>query len=178
MLQFYFLSVFFNLFAGFILFFEDSSLKKDSLESDSSNNEKKEKAKVNPDDDISFLDTDYRGVKLPHQKKSVEGMFSKNSVLNDKFFQLVIGLLSIITGVFKLLSAINGIPLFGDLIPALAGLLGGAALLLGYYVEKSSADLELPSFLQKVFIDNKKVIGMVCMASAVIHFVIPGVLFF
>ncbi len=169
MLQFYFLSVFLNLLVGFILFFGDSSEQEAKTEV--------EENKKNPDDDISFLDTDYRGVKLPHQKKSVNGMFSKSSVLNDKLFQLVLGILTIFVAVVKLLSAVNGIPFLGDLLPALAGLLGGAALLFHYYVENSSADLELPPFLQKVFIDNKKYIGLSCMIVAVIHFIVPGVLF-
>ena len=115
MLQFYFLSVFLSLLVGFILFFGNSAAQEDEQESPV-------EQKKNPDDDISFLDTDYRGVKLPHQKKSVNGMFGKNSVLNDKLFQLVLGILSVFVGLIKLLSAVNGIPFLGDLLPALAGL--------------------------------------------------------
>ncbi len=172
MIQFYFLSVFLNLLVGFILFFGKTEESGQPEEQNSS-----EEKKVSPDDDISFLDTDYRGVKLPHQKKSVNGMFSKNSVLNDKLFQFVIGVLSILVAIVKLLSAVNGIPFLGDLVPALAGLLGGAAMLFEYYVENSSANLELPAFLQNVFVEHKKYIGAACMAAAVIHFIIPGVLF-
>ncbi len=170
MLQFYFLSVFLSLLVGFILFFGNSAGQEDEQESPV-------EQKKNPDDDISFLDTDYRGVKLPHQKKSVNGMFGKNSVLNDKLFQLVLGILSVFVGLIKLLSAVNGIPFLGDLLPALAGLLGGAALLFKYYLETSSADLELPPFLQNIFVDNRKYIGLACMIVAVIHFIVPGVLF-
>lgn len=170
MIQFYFLSVFLNLLVGFILFFGKSSEQEEEPVS-------QPEEKVDPDDDISFLDTDYRGVKLPHQKKSVNGMFSKNSVLNDKLFQLVLGVLSVFVGVVKLLSAVNGIPFLGDLVPALAGLLGGAAMLFEYYVENSSADLELPAFFQNVFVEHKKYIGAACMAAAIVHFIIPGVLF-
>ena len=116
MIQFYFLSVFLNLLVGFILFFGKSPEQEEEQKSEP-------EEKLNPDDDISFLDTDYRGVKLPHQKKSVNGMFAKNSVLNDKLFQLVLGVLSIFVAIMKLLSAVNGIPFLGDIVPALAGLL-------------------------------------------------------
>ncbi len=170
MIQFYCLSVFLNLLVGFILFFENSSEQEEEQVS-------QPEEKVNPDDDISFLDTDYRGVKLPHQKKSVDGMFAKNSVLNDKLFQLVLGILSIFVSIVKLLSAVNGIPFLGDLVPALAGFLGGSAMLFEYYVEKSSANLELPAFFQSVFVEHKKYIGAACMVAAVVHFIIPGVLF-
>ena len=140
MIQFYFLSVFLNLFVGFILFFGKSSEQEQQSPSPD--------VKLDPDDDISFLDTDYRGVKLPHQKKTVNGMFSKNSVLNDRLFQLVMGVLSVVVAALKILSPVNGIPFLGDLLPAMAGLLGGAAMLFEYYVENSSANLELPaSFL-------------------------------
>lgn len=170
MLQFYFLSVFLNLLVGFILFFGKNNVK-EPVE-DSSEEERK-----NPDDDISFLDTDYRGVKLPHQKKTVDGMFSRNSVLNDKLFQLVLGILTIFVAIVKFLSAVNGIPFLGDLLPALTGLLGGAAVLLEYYVENGSAELELPAFLQLVFVDYQKYVGLACMIVAVVHFIVPGVLF-
>lgn len=170
MIQFYFLSVFLNLLVGFILFFGKSPEQEEEQKSEP-------EEKLNPDDDISFLDTDYRGVKLPHQKKSVNRMFAKNSVLNDKLFQLVLGVLSIFVAIMKLLSAVNGIPFLGDIVPALAGLLGGAAMLFEYYVENSSANLELPSFFQNIFVEHKKYIGAACMVAAVVHFIIPGVLF-
>lgn len=169
MIQFYFLSVFLNLFVGFILFFGKSSEQEQQSPSPD--------VKLDPDDDISFLDTDYRGVKLPHQKKTVNGMFSKNSVLNDRLFQLVMGVLSVIVAALKILSPVNGIPFLGDLLPAMAGLLGGAAMLFEYYVENSSANLELPAFFQNVFVEHKKYIGVACMLAAVVHFIIPGVLF-
>lgn len=167
--QFYFLSVFLNLLVGLILVF--SKAGEEEAES-------QEPVEVkNPDDDISFLDTDYRGVKLPHQKKTVNAMFAKNSFLNDKLFQLVLGILTIFVAVIKFLSPINGLPFVGDLVPSIAGLLGGAAILLEYYVEKGSADLELPPFFQMIFVDYQKYIGIGCMVVAVIHFIVPKVLF-
>lgn len=172
MFQFYFLSIFLNLLVGFILIFG----KFESSDEEVSEAPEKKNPK-NPDEDISFLDTEYRGVKLPHQKKTVGGMFSKESVLNDKLFQLIAGLLIVFVSLVTFLSPVNGIPFLGDLIPSVAGIIGGAALLLEYYIENGSSELELPQFLQVVFVDYQKYIGVACVLVAVIHFIVPGVLF-
>jgi hypothetical protein len=49
----------------------------------------------------------------------------------DEGVRLVLGILSMVTGAFKLISPMRGdVRIIGDLIPALAGLLVGAVLLL------------------------------------------------
>ena len=61
------------------------------------------------------------------------------AVLQDETFRLVLGILTCITGFFKLLSAVRGdIPVIGDLIPAFAGLIGGFTLLYDFYKQRST----------------------------------------
>ncbi len=173
MLQFYFLSVFLNLLIGFILIYTHDA------DEDVVEEEVKPAAPKNPDEDISFLDTDWRGTKIVDgsKKKKTNSLFGKGSFLNDALFKLVIGIIAVFTGVIKLLSAVNGVPFFGDLVPAVFGVLGGAAMLLDYYKENSTAELELPALIQVIFVDMKKALGIALVAVAVIHFVLPGVLF-
>lgn len=101
----------------------------------------------------------------------------KLALVNDQIFQLVIGILSVFVGLIKLLSAVRGIPFLGDLLPAIANFLGGGALLVNYYTEKSNNELTLPNFVQLIFIDKKKYIGIGCVVIAIIHFIAPDVLF-
>ncbi|MBQ0052107.1 MAG: hypothetical protein KBT11_08605 [Treponema sp.] len=99
-------------------------------------------------------------------------------ILSDKTFRLVLGILMALTGLLKLLSPIQyDIAFIGDLIPALAGLAGGASLLVEWYEEKSSVSLPLPEIIQTAFVEGRKYLGIFCIASGVLHFVFPRVLF-
>ena len=110
MLQFYFLSVFFNLLTGFVLF----------------NDSKK----------------------------------------------LVLGVLSALTGLIKLFVVVHtSAVIVGDFIPAVAGIAAGLALMIQDDNER------LPDWFKKIFITNKFIVGIVCLAVALLHFVFPGALF-
>jgi uncharacterized membrane-anchored protein len=96
----------------------------------------------------------------------------------DETFRLVLGILTAVSGFFKLLTAIRGdIPVIGDLFPALAGLIGGFTVLYEYYKVRSAIDEDtLPSVVQKV-IAGKRYVGIVCLVAAAFHFLFPTVLF-
>ena len=167
MLQFYFLSVLLNLLVGLVLFYgkkEESASVFDS-------------SVFNKDQDLSFLDEDYQPEKKDTKQNVLEKLFGKESFTSDKLFQLVLGILSVFVAIIKLLSAVKGVPFFGDLFPALAGILGGAAILLNYCMENASTEIKLPEWLNMILVDWQKYLGIACMVVAVIHFVLPGVLF-
>jgi hypothetical protein len=90
----------------------------------------------------------------------------------------VLGILTAVTGFFKILSAVRGdIPVLGDLLPALAGLAGGFALIYEFYKGRSSVDDEtLPAVILKLAA-SKRYIGVVCLLAAALHFLFPAVLF-
>lgn len=123
MLQFYFLSIFFNLLTGFVLF-----------------NEKKQIIEL--------------------------------SVLQDKVFRIVIGVITGVTGVIKLFVVVKtSVVILGDFIPAIAGIAGGITLFLQGDNEK------MPEWFNKIFVTNKFIVGIVCLAAALLHFVFPGAMF-
>ena len=130
MLQFYFLSIFCNLAAGALLFFDEQT------------------------ENIEFL--------------------------KGKTFRLVLGLVTAIVGVLKLFVVAysnSKVFIFGDFIPAVAGIAGGFTFLLSYYMDQSTTEVKLPEFLQKIFVVNANVLGIFCMAAALLHFLFPRVLF-
>jgi hypothetical protein len=77
----------------------------------------------------------------------------------------------------KLLTSFPGaVPILGDLIPSVAGLLGGASLLIEYYITQSPSEAKLNPKLETIFIANKKYIGILCILSALLHFLFPKVI--
>lgn len=100
------------------------------------------------------------------------------ALVKDDTFRLILGILSCVTGFFKLLTTIRGdVPVVGDLLPALAGLAGGFTLLYDFYKTRSNIDPDqLPRFIQ-VIVSSKRYVGMACLIAAGLHFLFPTVLF-
>jgi hypothetical protein len=101
---------------------------------------------------------------------------SAPAFFRHKTFRLALGILTALVGVVKLFAVINRPPVFGDLLPALAGIAGGGALLVGYF-SASSAGFEFPAIVRKICVDERKYVGIACVCAAVLHFVFPQVIF-
>lgn len=100
------------------------------------------------------------------------------SILADETFRLVLGVMTIATGFFKLLSAVRGdIPVVGDLYPSIAGLAAGFALVFEFYRTRSALASDVSERLELVFVKNRKWIGYGALIAAVTHFLFPTVLF-
>jgi uncharacterized membrane-anchored protein len=99
------------------------------------------------------------------------------SFRNDTF-RLILGVLTMITGLLKLLSATQGdVQVIGDLVPAVVGFGAGFALLFEYYNNRSALNSEKTEKLARFLDHNKKWIGFLALASAALHFLFPSVLF-
>jgi hypothetical protein len=97
--------------------------------------------------------------------------------LKNNVFRLVLGILTAVTGLLKLLSPIEGdIPVIGDLIPALLGLAAGFILFFGYYREQSTVESEKINHLDEQIGRYKKWLGFILLASSVLHFLFPQAL--
>ena len=94
-------------------------------------------------------------------------------------FRLIVGIVAAVTGILKLLAPVRGVPILGDLLPALAGMLAGFMLVYGFYrdnVSKSDDAGKLDMFGGALIV-YKKPIGIACIAVAVLHFLFYGALF-
>ena len=176
MAQFYFLSILFNIITGLILVYGKNiaSATKDVSVAEGADDDVL--GGDLPDDDAEVQSESSEGKDDGNSK--VGNAFRKFSSIDSRSFRLVVGVLSVFVGIMKLLSVFrNDVPVVGDLFPALAGLCGGASLLLDYYSDSSSLELNLPSFVETIFVDSKKYIGIACLISGLLHFVFPQVLF-
>jgi hypothetical protein len=112
----------------------------------------------------------------------IEGNSTANGFklfLSSWGLRLFLGILAAITGIMKLLSPVlNGMPILGDIFPALAGLTAGFILIFGFYRE-NSAKSETEGTLDRIgdaFLQYKKVLGVVLIIIAVLHFLFPTAL--
>ena len=96
----------------------------------------------------------------------------------DETFRLVVGILAVILGLLKLLSPVEGdIPIIGDLIPALTGFISGFILIFEYYRTRTTIDpTEQTEKIDRLLVSNKKIIGIISLVSAALHFIFPRVL--
>jgi uncharacterized membrane protein HdeD (DUF308 family) len=89
--------------------------------------------------------------------------------LNNNKVRLMLGGLSFITGILKILSPVTGnVPVVGDLFPALVGLAGGFILVFEFYHRPS----ENPNWAEqtgKIIKKYRKIIGFAAIAAAALH---------
>jgi hypothetical protein len=134
MIQFYFLSIFFNAVTGYILITEDEG-----------------------------------------EEKSISDHF-QFSIDNDTL-RMILGILSIVTGLLKLLSSVQGdVPVIGDFIPAITGFAAGFILIFEFYRKHSLVDSDKYENIDGFLLKNKKWIGFVVLAAAILHFLFPQAL--
>jgi hypothetical protein len=152
MAQFYFLSILLNVIAGLILFYGKDFTRE----------------KLSEEDETLAIDDD---------TLSEKGAFFRDLGFDSLSFRFVIGVLSLFVAVMKILSPFKGsIPVLGDLLPVLSGIIAGFTLILENYVSKASSDIYLSEPVQKIFIDSRSIIGIACFAAAFFHFMFPQVI--
>lgn len=111
---------------------------------------------------------------------------AKSSILDgirsyvlDETFRLVLGVLTMVVGFFKILSVIRGdIPVIGDILPGAAGLVAGFSLLFEFYKSRSTVIDEQTEKIETFLTTNRKWVGYAAIISAGTHFLFPTVLFF
>ena len=173
MVQFYFLSVLINIIAGLILIYGMNLAEKNSLvPSETKYTDFSED--IDDEDPFADLASPKASAETPAQSEAANTAILKG--VNNPVFRLVIGVLAIFIGFMKILSVFSGdLPVIGDFLPAFAGILGGASMLIEYF-ESSSDSIYIPDNIQTIFIDSRKYIGVICVAAGVLHFVFPKVI--
>jgi hypothetical protein len=97
--------------------------------------------------------------------------------LGNETVRLVLGIMTMVTGLLKLLSSVPGdMAVIGDLIPALAGLAGGFSLIFEYFRGHTTLSSPQADQMEGFFVRHKKQIGLIALVSAALHFLFPSVL--
>lgn len=129
---------------------------------------------------LSILLNLLSGIALAYD--SLDEKFSLSAFFNRDFFKrpgfrITVGILTFLVGVFKFLSVTRGnVPVVGDLLPAVMGLILGSTLLVMYYQDRSSVAGPFVQAFDSIFIKNRTVFGTLGIITAILHFLFPSVL--
>jgi hypothetical protein len=96
-------------------------------------------------------------------------------LFNRRNVRTTVGIAAFVIGFFKLLIPVD-VPVVGDLLPALAGLAMGAALVVGLIRERSETPADRASGFEKVVMTYRIPLGFAGLAIAVLHFLLPKAL--
>jgi purine-cytosine permease-like protein len=110
-------------------------------------------------------------------KSGEASFFSRmKEVLEDGGFKFSLGILSLIIGFFKILTpTIGDIPVVGDFLPAVTGIVLGGVLLLEFFRTKSDVSSEAISKIEGAVVQNRKFIGVAGIVVGILHFLMPAV---
>lgn len=168
MLQFYFLSVLLNVVTGLVLVYATDFNKQTPDEGDAAGQTQPAEKEA----------AQQGGSGVQTKIDRFGKIIGSNSFFDDMTFRLVLGILTGLVGIMKLLSVVqNDMPVIGDLIPALAGMCGSVCILLEYYKFRTTLEPHVPSFIKSFFEGGRKYIGVFCVAAGLLHFIFPKVLF-
>jgi len=117
---------------------------------------------------------------LASSSEYLAGRFHGFAPLHDLFqgrpYRAVLGVIAAVVGLLKLLIPF-GVPVVGDLIPALAGMALGVSLVLQVVHEKADLPPESLGGLQKAALTYRLPLGIAGLAAGALHFLLPQALF-
>ncbi len=102
----------------------------------------------------------------------------RNTIIEKQANRVVFILLTAFTGIFKILSVMQGdVPVVGDLFPALSLLLIALTFTVEFFADKSSVEGTLISRFDNILVKNSQILGAGAVIIGALHFIFPGVLF-
>ncbi|TVQ39913.1 MAG: hypothetical protein EA384_04910 [Spirochaetaceae bacterium] len=111
------------------------------------------------------------------EKVHLSSIFNRD-LFESVGFRLGLGIATFLVGFFKFLSVTNGdVPVVGDLIPALSGVIQGLILLVLYYRARSDVSSPMLDSIDKIFVQNRSMFGTAGILIGALHFLFPSVLF-
>ena len=127
---------------------------------------------------LSILCNGVAGYTLFSENNSID-IDKQRLSINSPTFHLVLGIMSAVTGILKLLSPVkNGLFILGDLIPAAAGILAGLLFIFGIYrQDTSSGNSGELDRIGTSLLAFRKPVSFALMGAAVLHFIFGEVIF-
>jgi len=128
---------------------------------------------------LSILLNGLAGCILAFGKEETETEGLKFSISNETF-RLVVGILSFLTGILKILSPVDvegNVPIVGDLFPVMAGFAGGFILIFEFYCRHNAIDTITAERIERTVKKHRKTAGFSCIGAAVLHFMFYQVIF-
>jgi hypothetical protein len=99
-----------------------------------------------------------------------------SELLSRKNVKTTIGISAFVVGFLKILLPVQTV-VVGDLLPALAGLAMGSALILGILKERANVSAETVDNLEKTVMTFRVPLGIAGLVISALHFLLPRALF-
>ncbi|MBN1412882.1 MAG: hypothetical protein JW969_18725 [Spirochaetales bacterium] len=106
-----------------------------------------------------------------------KGFDKIHDLVNSKGVKLVIGIGSLVIGIFKFFAPMDGIPVIGDLFPSIACLAIGSVLIFDFMKDSSTVSSETLTRIDELVLSNKIVIGFIGIGIMVLHLFFSRILF-
>ena len=119
------------------------------------------------------LSSDYLGQKITSFAPIKDFLTGKGSKVALGFFAVVVGIMKLI-----LRTPGDTVPVAGDLFPALSGIAMGLVLLTDFFKEKVAKESEALDKAEKIALTYRMPLGMVGLAAAILHFIVPTAVIF
>lgn len=111
------------------------------------------------------------------EKLRLSSLFNRE-LLNQTGFRVGLGILTFVVGIFKFLTVNpDDVPVVGDIVPAVSGLLLGTILTLEYYKGRSDVSSPFVDTLQRILGNNSASFGVGGIVVGTLHFLFPRLLF-
>ncbi|HVO40378.1 MAG TPA: hypothetical protein VMV03_15205 [Spirochaetia bacterium] len=112
---------------------------------------------------------DYLGEKMPF-------LASFKNLRSNRAAQIVIALIAVVVGVIKLIVLSPGetVPVVGDILPALTGIVLGGILLIEAFRSTVDSRGESIQKISKTVLTYRVPVGIAGVAIALVHFLFPG----
>lgn len=130
---------------------------------------------------ISIVIIVFSGVMLSEKvfgaKFRYDCIFNKN-LFNNKTLKVSLGVLSVLVGVLLILSPKqpNDLPVIGDIILALLGIIGGLSLVLKSLGKDTySGEKKFITWVYNFINSNFSIVGLLMIIMGIIHIFFPGV---
>ena len=106
------------------------------------------------------------------------GAFFSRDLFTSPGFRLGLGLITALVGFLKfIVVAGSGTVIVGDLLPAVAGIVLGATLTMMFYKAKATVESDTAATLERLLIGNASNFAMLGLLIAVLHLLLPRVIF-
>lgn len=108
----------------------------------------------------------------------IEGFQIFAEKMENKMYRVVLGAVSLLTGLFSLLNHnSNNMAILGNLVPAVTAMAMGVVLIVYYFFKEETDENKFSSTVKELAEKYGNILGIAGIIAGIIHFLIPTALF-
>ena len=117
-------------------------------------------------------------ISAPFLSTKIEGFQVFSEKMEDRKFRVILGSITLITGIFTLLNHSSvSMAVLGDLVPAVSAMAMGTILIINYFFNEDEEQNNLVKGVKDLSEKYGNILGIAGIIIGLIHFIIPTALF-